>query len=369
MLRVSTFIIVMFTLLFIRDTIYKTEQYYDERRCSLGDYSLILSKLPNVDGIQSSIRRFFNEGLNVSQINIFYKRRWYRTLPLYYFAFLVNIFLLKFSHPSINIFSAFYMKYLFFIQNFDFKHYEFFSVSWSLAIEEWFYLLLPLFLVIINKKQNFLKKLSARKDNLYIDLIKLIVFITLIRFWYVLLYNPGVDVGLRTFIPVRFDALLIGVLFACFKINNRQIFDKFLNKKVIIINFTLLTIVTLWLSCTLLMSTYSLNILFLKIFSWSILSFSFINLIIFFEHNTFINNKLSNFSLVKNFFERTSIYSYSIYLFHGFILDFYSKYMHLFNNSQKTFLLLPLSIITIYLVSAFLYRYIEKPIMDLREKF
>jgi len=60
MLRVSTFIIIMFTLLFIRDTIYKTEQYYDERRCSLGDYSLILSKLPNVDGIQSSIRRFFN---------------------------------------------------------------------------------------------------------------------------------------------------------------------------------------------------------------------------------------------------------------------------------------------------------------------
>jgi hypothetical protein len=39
-------------------------QYYDERSCSLGDYSLILSKLPNMDGIQSSISRFFNGGLN-----------------------------------------------------------------------------------------------------------------------------------------------------------------------------------------------------------------------------------------------------------------------------------------------------------------
>lgn len=53
----------MFTLLFIRDTIYKTEQYYDERRCSLGDYSLIIEHLPAVDGIQGCIRKFFAEGL------------------------------------------------------------------------------------------------------------------------------------------------------------------------------------------------------------------------------------------------------------------------------------------------------------------
>ena len=66
MLRVSTFIIIMFTLLFIRDTIYKTEQYYDERRCSLGDYSLLISKIPDIDKIQGRVRRFFNEGMSES---------------------------------------------------------------------------------------------------------------------------------------------------------------------------------------------------------------------------------------------------------------------------------------------------------------
>lgn len=63
-LRISTFFIIMFTLMFIRDTIYKTEQYYDERRCSLGDYSVIIEHLPAIDGIQSCIRKFFAEGLS-----------------------------------------------------------------------------------------------------------------------------------------------------------------------------------------------------------------------------------------------------------------------------------------------------------------
>ena len=63
MLRVSTFIIIMVTLLFIRDTIYKTEQYYDERMCSLSDYSLLISKLPQTEGTQSMIRKFFKEGM------------------------------------------------------------------------------------------------------------------------------------------------------------------------------------------------------------------------------------------------------------------------------------------------------------------
>lgn len=54
----------MFTLLFIRDTIYKTEQYYDERMCSLSDYSILVSKLPQTDGIQGMLRNFFKQGLN-----------------------------------------------------------------------------------------------------------------------------------------------------------------------------------------------------------------------------------------------------------------------------------------------------------------
>lgn len=64
MLRISTFAIIMFTLLFIRDNIYKTEQYYDERKCSLSDYSLLISKVPNIDGVQAKIRNFFKEAMD-----------------------------------------------------------------------------------------------------------------------------------------------------------------------------------------------------------------------------------------------------------------------------------------------------------------
>lgn len=53
----------MLTLIFIRDQTYKTEQYYDERRCSLGDYSILIANLPMIDGIQNSIRNFFKSGM------------------------------------------------------------------------------------------------------------------------------------------------------------------------------------------------------------------------------------------------------------------------------------------------------------------
>ena len=64
----------------------------------------------------------------------FYVRRWLRTLPPYY---LVLALLPLLGH-------RFNWNSLVFLQNFSRKDLEFFPVSWSLSIEEWFYLLMPL---------------------------------------------------------------------------------------------------------------------------------------------------------------------------------------------------------------------------------
>ena len=72
----------------------------------------------------------------------FWIRRWFRTLPNYYLVLLINIFIVYFGiiHED---FSQFNWKFFFFLQNFSGPFTNFFWESWSLSIEEWFYLIFP----------------------------------------------------------------------------------------------------------------------------------------------------------------------------------------------------------------------------------
>src|SRR5258708_3318141 len=78
----------------------------------------------------------------------FWIRRWFRTLPNYY---LVLLFLMGYYFLNgINLPNEL-VKYFFFCQNFSTPHPNFYDVSWSLSVEEWFYLSIPLLLFITLK--------------------------------------------------------------------------------------------------------------------------------------------------------------------------------------------------------------------------
>jgi peptidoglycan/LPS O-acetylase OafA/YrhL len=78
-----------------------------------------------------------------ANLGTFVLRRWFRTLPVYYLALLVFLaFPLEFNRGA----PGEPWQYFVFLQNVT-SYPKFFSVSWSLAIEEWFYLLLPLCLL------------------------------------------------------------------------------------------------------------------------------------------------------------------------------------------------------------------------------
>jgi len=307
------------------------------------------------------INLYYSENY-ISRIKTFYLRRWFRTLPLYYLVLIISFIILIFSEPNTNIFSPFYLKYIFFIQNFDLRFYQFFPQSWSLSIEEWFYLLMPVVLLFF-----YVKKI--RPENLYRKLLILILLITAARFCYVIFFNPALDPGIRNFIPLRLDAILTGVVFACIKTNNKIIYEKFLTKNISIMNFALLMIITCCLYYSITHPITSLSVQLLKIFSWNIISFSFGLLIVFFEHNAFINEILPKIPFIKTIFEKTSLYSYSMYLFQGMILIYLINHTGLFNRGNYLFFSILLSTAIIYIVSAFTYKYIEKPIMKVRDKF
>ncbi len=80
-------------------------------------------------------------------ISIFWKRRWLRTLPLYFVALLA---FLRFDYHGRHELLE-YPAYFVFMQNFAYRMPDFFELSWSLAIEEHFYLLFPI-VFLLGKK-------------------------------------------------------------------------------------------------------------------------------------------------------------------------------------------------------------------------
>ncbi|MCB0770406.1 MAG: acyltransferase [Flavobacteriales bacterium] len=75
----------------------------------------------------------------------FWQRRWLRTLPNYFLFLGINVVLV---HEDLipGVLNTNTLAYIVFLQNFIVPVDLFFWESWSLAVEEWFYVLLPLVL-------------------------------------------------------------------------------------------------------------------------------------------------------------------------------------------------------------------------------
>lgn len=86
--------------------------------------------------------------LTKREIGYFWVRRWMRTVPAYWIV-LLFIWL---------VLGRLDLHYFFFLQSIENNH-DVFPVSWSLVIEEWFYLFFPplcLLLVLISKRHGYL---------------------------------------------------------------------------------------------------------------------------------------------------------------------------------------------------------------------
>lgn len=140
----------------------------------------------------------------------FWKRRWFRTLPNYYLILLINYILVASSViGGDDSLEQFNWKFLLFLHNFNEGFYGFFWESWSLSIEEWFYLILPTLII-------GLSFLLDKKKTLIVSIVLLIAVPMIYRwtqadmnyddFWF--------DVEIRKVVITRLDTIIYGVLAA-----------------------------------------------------------------------------------------------------------------------------------------------------------
>jgi peptidoglycan/LPS O-acetylase OafA/YrhL len=144
----------------------------------------------------------------------FWQRRWLRTLPNYYLFLAVNIMLVLagFSGGIINHNTWIYAVFL---QNLYKPVDLFFWESWSLVVEEWFYLLFPLLLFGIAA----LGVASARRA--YLVLALLFIALPMAARWALAPEAPSLwhlEQGLRKLVITRLDSIGWGILAAWLRI-------------------------------------------------------------------------------------------------------------------------------------------------------
>jgi peptidoglycan/LPS O-acetylase OafA/YrhL len=148
------------------------------------------------------LRDFSRARVSFATVKTFWIRRWYRTLPNYYAFLLLNVLVAAPWHHHIER----VISYPFFLQNFAWDMPAFFAPSWSLSIEEWFYLLFPLSIFV------FFLLLKKERLSIASSLLLFLLFPFLAR-----AITSGSRVwstGVHVVVIYRLDAIAIGVALA-----------------------------------------------------------------------------------------------------------------------------------------------------------
>lgn len=136
-------------------------------------------------------------------------KRWLRTLPVY---FVIIGVLMLIEHWRTGTMTPRW-EYIFFVQNFIAGGEYFLAASWSLAIEQWSYLLLPVVMLPvafwIMRRFGYSYLVAAALAALAV----IVISVTLrTGIAWLFLATEQLDFGIRKQIPLRLDVLMYGLL-------------------------------------------------------------------------------------------------------------------------------------------------------------
>ncbi len=303
------------------------------------------------------IQTLQKDGLKLATIIHFWIRRWLRTLPAYYLI-LFLLFVAYYLQHRITLLQ--FIPYVFFRQNFIHPpSTRFFGESWSLAIEEWFYLFLPIYFFI------FLKTTKEKFSTLIICCCTVLLFGILYRYL-ISCKNEIEHPFLHQTVLFRIDNLMYGVLLSYFN----YFYKELLNKNARLLFY--LSIFLLLLLTFILPSLFAYlhhNSLYHNNISYPLLSISVALIIPY-----LLTVKLSNATLIKTILIISKI-SYSLYLIHlglvqKILWNAFNLILHLQNGTRTYITIHYIFYWTVsFLLAYIMYLFVEQPFMQLRKYF
>lgn len=273
------------------------------------------------------------------KLKIFWTKRWFRTFPLYFCVLATYLFIKPLITNS--EFKNTIWPFLIFAQNY-FPLTDFIQ-SWSLCIEEQFYILLPLVVYLMNKK-------IVRHPFFWITLIVISIINRLYFSSHLKIDSSEFEIDhiIRFPFYTHFDGLCAGVLLATtYKKWSQWPLASYTMSSFAGLTLLILTCFSMGSKLT----SSNVNLYF------SLLPISFSLLLI-----GCYKVKLPKFTLF--FIQKVSILSYGAYLWNNLFIRFMIKYFPEMNWIASILIFLSLTM----LISQMTYKLIEQPFMRIRER-
>jgi len=284
----------------------------------------------------------------------FWYRRWMRTLPLYFFFLFVELQIYWGGASSLSAQRA----YLVFAQNLAWPMPSFYGLTWSLTVEEWFYFLFPLLILL---------SIGFGKTPRASVLTAIVIFLVIppvLRFF---LFDASgafnnLDPNIRHVVIFRLDSLGFGVLAAYIYHWHKPLFRMIAELRWFFIAAALACMAFIkWDYFGLAETNWLVTVYF------SVVALVFAGLIPFFS-----GLSPTRFAWFNRFVKYTSQIAYSLYLGHvvAFAACIYmfkrlGCYDTIYPNPWLTY---PIFMALVYLLASFTYFAIEKPLLTLRDR-
>lgn len=286
--------------------------------------------------------------------------RWVRTLPSYYLilTFLVVLTLL-YNHSFQIPFGNF-----FFTHNLLHNHVEFYTETWTISVEEWFYFSFPIIFYLITT----IFKQSKRRSFISIVILYIVVC-NILKVYY--FYNVYPDHSVLQFfkfkeiVILRLDTIAVGLLaaYVCY------FYGEFWHKnryKFLVVGLViyLANMAFYWLTANSYIKIYPLNTFYFFTLFYLVGPLGFMCFLPCLKTIKFKNNFINHFILF------TSNISYSMFLLHGtfFIFVLIAFKIIGFNASKHIFLSYLMWMSFAYILSYFFYTKVDLKVMKMRSK-